>query len=55
MKDILIRELQHYTNSDLDNKTLKELLDMYNELFNKEYYYQQLENASIKKGAFNWE
>lgn len=43
MRDRLILELQHYTNESLEDKTLKELLDMYNMIFNYEYAIQQVE------------
>ena len=43
MRDRLILELQHYTNESLEDKTLKELLDMYNMIFNYEYAIQQKE------------
>lgn len=52
MKEILIQHLQHYTNEDLSKKTLKELLDMYNEKFNTELYYAQLKPKDDK---FRWE
>ena len=43
MIDRLINELQHYTNESLEDKTFKELLDMYNMIFNYEYAIKQKE------------
>lgn len=41
MRQKLINEIKHYTNEDLSNKTLKELLIMYNLLFNRDYALEQ--------------
>lgn len=37
---ILMSELKEEDRDDLETKKFKELLDMYNELYNKQYYYE---------------
>ena len=49
---ILMSELKEEDRDDLETKKFKELLDMYNELYNKQYYYEQLKP---KVGAFKWD
>lgn len=41
MKRRLIDILKDYTKEDISNKTLKELLIMYNLLFNRDYALEQ--------------
>lgn len=41
MKQRLIDILKDYTKEDISNKTLKELLIMYNLLFNRDYALEQ--------------
>ena len=41
MKSKLIDILKDYTKEDISNKTLKELLIMYNLLFNRDYALEQ--------------
>ena len=41
MKQRLIDILKDYTKENLNNKTLKELLIMYNLLFNRDYALEQ--------------
>ena len=41
MRQKLINEIKHYTKEDISNKTLKELLIMYNLLFNRDYALEQ--------------
>ena len=41
MKSKLIDILKDYTKENLNNKTLKELLIMYNLLFNRDYALEQ--------------
>lgn len=52
MRDRLINELRQYTNQDLDDKTLKELLIMYNLLFNSEYAKEQ--EDCLPQSSFDW-
>lgn len=47
MRERLISELKHYTNDDIEDYTLKDLLDMYNMLFNYEYYIKQIEEPCL--------
>lgn len=53
MRDRLIEELKHFVNYDLEEKTFKELLDIYNLIFNYEYASQQKEDC-LPQSSFSW-
>lgn len=54
MRDKLINELKYYVNFELEDKTLKQLLIMYNLIFNKDYALEQ-ELPKKKNSSYRWD